>query len=73
MSRSPFGWSLPPGVTTRMIDDAVGGDEQCEVCGLDAADCQCPECPVCSEVGNPRCYAEHGLKHEDDEDAESET
>lgn len=25
MSRNPFGWDLPPGVTQRMIDDAAGG------------------------------------------------
>lgn len=24
MSRHPFGWSLPPGVTDRMIDEAAG-------------------------------------------------
>ena len=27
MNRSIFGWSLPPGVTDRMIDEAAGGDE----------------------------------------------
>lgn len=27
MPRTVFGWSLPPGVTDRMIDDAAGSDE----------------------------------------------
>lgn len=27
MSHSVFGWSLPPGVTDRMIDEAFGGGD----------------------------------------------
>ena len=27
----------------------------CEVCGKDTAICECPECPVCNEHGNPAC------------------
>jgi hypothetical protein len=23
--------------------------------------CICPECDVCTEVGNPKCYPAHGL------------
>jgi len=58
MSRNPFGWSLSPGVTQRMIDDAYGGDEgPCPCCGHDVTDCICPECPNCGEQGNPRCYS----------------
>lgn len=31
MSRHPFGWDLPPGVTQRQIDEAAGGyDEEPE-------------------------------------------
>ena len=30
---NPFGWDLPPGVTPKMIDEAMGGDT--------------PECPKC--------------------------
>jgi hypothetical protein len=30
MSRSVFGWSLPPGVTDRMIDEAAGGYDEDE-------------------------------------------
>jgi hypothetical protein len=31
MSRSVFGWDLPPGVTTQMIEDAAGvGEETCD-------------------------------------------
>lgn len=35
MSRSPFGWDLPPGCTDADIDRAMGGDngeEDCETC-----------------------------------------
>ena len=53
---SKFGWSLPPGCTQRHIDEAAGGDAQCELCGLEAGACECPECPVCGEHGNPNCY-----------------
>ena len=53
-----FGWSLPPGVTT------LPGEEEypCEVCGQSLDKCDCPECPVCHEVGNPACYSGHGLQ-----------
>jgi hypothetical protein len=32
---SIFGWDLPPGVTTRMIEDSMGSDEaeRCPACG----------------------------------------
>ena len=38
----------------------------CEVCFEDDFNCQCPECDVCGEAGNFRCYAQgrfvnHGL------------
>jgi hypothetical protein len=34
MSRRPFGWDLPPGVTHRMIDEAAGAvTVECAVCG----------------------------------------
>lgn len=54
--RSAFGWSLPPGVTNRMIEEAYGEDGPCQCCGRDPADCVCPECQVCGEQGNPKCY-----------------
>jgi hypothetical protein len=72
--RNVFGWSLPPGCTQRMIDEAAGADQPCAVCCMDVADCCCPECSVCGEQGNPRCYEQstkgdgftvgsgHGLK-----------
>jgi len=56
MSRSMFGWSLPPGVTSRMIDEAYGREEPCQICGLWPDDCICPECPVCGSFGDPACY-----------------
>jgi hypothetical protein len=52
-----FGWDLPPGVTTRMINEAAGGDGPCEVCGYDVEACVCPECPTCQEQGRPECYS----------------
>lgn len=57
-----FGWSLPPGVTHRMIDEAYGREEPCEICGKWVDDCICPECSVCEAYGDPRCYKEHGLE-----------
>jgi hypothetical protein len=35
----------------------------CLCCGKPIDNCICPECPVCSEYGNPECYKEHGLKY----------
>ena len=31
-------------------------DLPCDTCGGDPSDCDCPECPVCGESGNPYCY-----------------
>lgn len=51
-----FGWSYPPGCSS------VPGDEPCycEVCGQGEDDCQCPECPVCGDIGNKKCYGDVG-------------
>jgi hypothetical protein len=59
-----FGWSLPPGVTNRMIDQAYGIDQPCEVCGgnPDTDECICPECPVCEAYGDPYCYEQGHLE-----------
>jgi len=56
MSRSMFGWSLPPGVTNQMIEEAQGLEQPCEVCGLWADDCQCPICPTCKVQGKQACW-----------------
>lgn len=34
MSRKPFGWDLPPGVTQRHIDEAAGSGDlpECSIC-----------------------------------------
>jgi len=54
---SKMGWSLPPGVTSRMIDEQAGvTDEPCECCGRAVDECVCEECPNCHETGNPECY-----------------
>ena len=48
-----MGGSYPAGC------NSVPGDEieYCRVCGM-ADDCCCPECPVCGQQGNPKCYSE---------------
>jgi hypothetical protein len=51
-----FGWSLPPGVSQRMIDDAYGQEAPCAVCGQGIDDCICPECPHCQTIGDLECY-----------------
>jgi hypothetical protein len=53
---SKFGWSLPPGVSHRMIDEAMGVDEPCAVCCKSIDDCVCPECPECHQMGDRSCY-----------------
>jgi hypothetical protein len=61
MSRSIFGWSLPPGVTNKMIDDLCE-EGPCEVCAKPVDSCICHECPVCHEIGRSSCYKGHGMK-----------
>ena len=62
MTRGIFGWDLPPGVSLRDIEAAMGDDEErCEVCGAPAYDCVCPECPRCGVQGDPACYERHGM------------
>lgn len=50
-----FGWSYPPGVTSDGYDKFY----PCHVCGNFDTDCICPDCPICGEYGNPRCYPAH--------------
>lgn len=39
----------------------------CEVCGkAPESDCDCPECPVCATVGDPKCYDLGHLKMPED-------
>jgi hypothetical protein len=54
-----FGWSYPPGVTSLPWDH----EGPCEVCGKSIDICICPECPVCSEHGNPKCYLPGPIGH----------
>lgn len=64
MSRSIFGWSLPPGCTMQQIEEQAGAFALCDVCGHSIDDCICPECSICNEAGNLNCYRPegHGLK-----------
>lgn len=64
MREPNFGWSLPAGVSQAMIDRSFGEEAPCDVCGQWEDECVCPECPVCGEYGNPKCYhgtTGHGL------------
>ena len=61
-----FGWSYPPGAANDPYAPYNQTDEPCAICGKWPDDCICPECPVCGEQGNPRCYitdmeVNHGL------------
>lgn len=44
------------------------GPDYCLVCGkyvgngLSDKECACPECPICTEIGNPNCYGSHIAK-----------
>ena len=62
--RNVFGWSYPPGVNSVPGD----GDDFCEMCWRDEVKCWCDSCPVCDDIGNPKCYMDrnadghhHGL------------
>ena len=58
MSRNVFGWSYPPGAAGDPNAPWNQTDEgPCAVCANGVEDCCCPECPVCGEQGNPKCYS----------------
>ena len=57
MSRSIFGWSLPPGAAEHPSAPWNQDEPPCEICGNSTDDCICPECPVCECQGEPLCYA----------------
>lgn len=63
-----FGWSYPPGCNGTPFDEP---DPPCEVCGgFDLLTkekerpgrmrCICPECPVCGQSGDRKCYDANG-------------
>lgn len=53
--RSMFGWSYPPGAASDPLAPYNQVDCDCEVCGVDADSCTCPECGVCGAYGDPEC------------------
>lgn len=65
--RSVFGWSLPPGAANDPFAPYNQEEDPCEVCGNYVDDCICPECPVCHNAGDPKCYEEHGLVRNQDQ------
>jgi len=36
---NPFGWSLPPGCTDQMVEEAYGIEEEEDVCDCGSDDC----------------------------------
>lgn len=60
-SNYPDGTALEPNAPWNQ------GEGTCDVCGLSVDDCICPECPVCGEYGDPRCYENHGLVLSDEQ------
>jgi hypothetical protein len=62
MRSSIFGWSYPPGCSGPPDDPGF-----CEVCGENIDYCECPECPICHEYGNPDCYKFHGMKRTEEQ------
>lgn len=54
---SVFGWSLPPGCSSTPYED----EGPCIICGKFPENCECPECDVCGEIGNPECVGRHML------------
>lgn len=57
---SIFGWDYPAGCSGPPDD---GQGSHCDVCCAYVDDCVCPECPTCGTQGNPECYQDHGMKH----------
>ncbi len=53
------GWNMPPGCFRTPADEP---DPPCAVCCRAVDDCVCPECKVCGEVGDQRCYLQPGDK-----------
>lgn len=57
------GWNMPPGCFGTPYDEPI---PPCEVCGGLEEECICPQCPICKQYGNLRCYDDvlhnHGLK-----------
>ena len=57
MAHSKFGWSYPPGAANDPLAPYNQEGGPCEVCGQNPdGDCQCSECPIHKEAGNPACY-----------------
>jgi len=51
MSRSPFGWSYPPGVTQRKIDEQAGTDPSpLEDAILEVLEKSCVPTPLCNAI-----------------------
>lgn len=57
------GWDYPPGCSSTPYDE----DYPCEVCGEEAGNCICPECPVCGGTGDPECYLKHGMQRTEEQ------
>ena len=58
---SVFGWSYPPGAENDPYAPYNEAEPPCAICLKDCQYCDCPTCPRCEAVGDPHCYAAHGL------------
>ena len=56
-------WNSIPGYDQWKTAEPYYEEGPCECCGKPVDDCICPECSVCGQYGNPKCYKEHGLKY----------
>jgi hypothetical protein len=61
MTRNIFGWSYPPGAAGDPNAPWNQVDPPCAICGRVVGDCICLTCSCCEGVGDPVCYAQHGL------------
>lgn len=45
-------WFYPPVAERRALEKP---DPPCDMCGVEAGSCTCPECPICFVAGNREC------------------
>ena len=56
--RHQFGWDLPPGVTSQMIDDQAYVPPECDQCGNALEECEPGTCPIHVEAQAARDRAD---------------
>ena len=48
-------------ITGNYGEAQFNNEEECDVCGQSLDECDCPECPICTQIGDPACYQEVDL------------